>query len=100
MKINKEDCEKKTGYKWSPTLKKFIKNKTKLKKESEEDDSPEESFDFDEFLKDYQAESETGGQGIRFAEDIFPEKGGRFKDGRSGGNRRGGQSGGRRGGGR
>tara|TARA_B100000686_G_scaffold347736_1_gene437110 strand:- start:17 stop:1576 length:1560 start_codon:yes stop_codon:yes gene_type:complete len=68
--------------------------------ESEEDDSPEESFDFDEFLKDYQAESETGGQGIRFAEDIFPEKGGRFKDGRSGGNRRGGQSGGRRGGGR
>ena len=69
---------------------------------SEEDDGPEESFDFDEFLKDYQADSETGGQGIRFAEDIFPEKGGRFKDGRSGGgNRRGGgQSGGRRGGGR
>ena len=58
------------------------------------------SFSMDEFLKDYQAESETGGQGIRFAEDIFPEKGGRFKDGRSGGNRRGGQSGGRRGGGR
>jgi N utilization substance protein A len=68
--------------------------------QSEEEDGPEESFDFDEFLKDYQAESETGGQGIRFAEDIFPEKGGRFKDGRSGGNRRGGQSGGRRGGGR
>jgi len=68
--------------------------------QSEQEDGPEESFDFDEFLKDYQAESETGGQGIRFAEDIFPEKGGRFKDGRSGGNRRGGQSGGRRGGGR
>jgi transcription antitermination factor NusA-like protein len=96
--VNDDDIEK--------ALKELELEEAALNETSEEtsddEDGPEESFDFDEFLKDYQADNETGGQGIRFAEDIFPEKGGRFKDGRSGGgnNRGGGQSGGRRGGGR
>jgi len=73
-----------------------------LKSEEITKPEPEESFDFDKFLKGYQADKEDDGTGIRFAEDIFPEQGGRFRDGRSGGNNRrgGGQSGGRKGGGR
>ena len=97
--VNDDDIEK--------ALKELELEEAALDETAEEasidEDGPEESFDFDEFLKDYQADNETGGQGIRFAEDIFPEKGGRFKDGRSGGGgnkRGGGQSGGRRGGGR
>ncbi|MYD36980.1 MAG: transcription termination/antitermination protein NusA [Dehalococcoidia bacterium] len=72
--------------------------------ESDEDDEDEEadesdeesaSFDFDAFLQEYQSErqGETSG-GIRFAEDIFPERGGRFRGGRD--ERRGGRRGGNR----
>ncbi len=72
------------------------------KGETEEDEADEDegegetqSFDFDAFLQEYQAErpGETGG-GIRFAEDIFPERGGRFRGGRD--DRRGGKRGGNR----
>ena len=65
------------------------------KDESEEEGEEDKSFDFDAFLQEYQSErpGETGG-GIRFAEDIFPERGGRFRGGRD--DRRGGRRGGNR----
>ena len=60
--------------------------------ESEEDP---QRFDFDSWLQQYQSQNSGGdaGGGIRFAEDIFPERGGRFRGGRDdrrGGGRRGG----------
>ena len=60
--------------------------------ESEEDP---QRFDFDAWLQQYQSQNSGGdaGGGIRFAEDIFPERGGRFRGGRDdrrGGGRRGG----------
>ena len=65
--------------------------------EEEADEGDEESatFDFDAFLQEYQSErqGENSG-GIRFAEDIFPERGGRFRGGRD--ERRGGRRGGNR----
>ncbi len=65
--------------------------------EEEADEGEEESatFDFDAFLQEYQSErqGENSG-GIRFAEDIFPERGGRFRGGRD--ERRGGRRGGNR----
>lgn len=63
--------------------------------ETDEDDEESERFDFDAFLQEYQSErqGETSG-GIRFAEDIFPERGGRFRGGRD--ERRGGRRGGNR----
>ncbi len=65
--------------------------------DEEDDEGDEESatFDFDAFLQEYQSErqGETSG-GIRFAEDIFPERGGRFRGGRD--ERRGGRRGGNR----
>ena len=63
--------------------------------ETAEDDEESERFDFDAFLQEYQSErqGETSG-GIRFAEDIFPERGGRFRGGRD--ERRGGRRGGNR----
>ena len=59
---------------------------------SEEDP---QRFDFDSWLQQYQSQTSGGDQGggIRFAEDIFPERGGRFRGGRDdrrGGGRRGG----------
>ena len=65
------------------------------KEEASEDGEESQSFDFDAFLQEYQSErpGETGG-GIRFAEDIFPERGGRFRGGRD--DRRGGRRGGNR----
>ena len=65
------------------------------KDESEEEGEEDKSFDFDAFLQEYQSErpGEAGG-GIRFAEDIFPERGGRFRGGRD--DRRGGRRGGNR----
>ena len=62
---------------------------------SEEGGEESQNFDFDAFLQEYQSErpGETGG-GIRFAEDIFPERGGRFRGGRD--DRRGGRRGGNR----
>ena len=65
------------------------------KEEAGEDGEESQSFDFDAFLQEYQSErpGETGG-GIRFAEDIFPERGGRFRGGRD--DRRGGRRGGNR----
>ena len=63
--------------------------------EADESDEESASFDFDAFLQEYQSErqGETSG-GIRFAEDIFPERGGRFRGGRD--ERRGGRRGGNR----
>lgn len=63
--------------------------------EDEEGDEESATFDFDAFLQEYQSErqGETSG-GIRFAEDIFPERGGRFRGGRD--ERRGGRRGGNR----
>ncbi len=63
--------------------------------EDEEGDEESATFDFDAFLQEYQSErqSDTSG-GIRFAEDIFPERGGRFRGGRD--DRRGGRRGGNR----
>ncbi len=63
--------------------------------EADEGDEESERFDFDAFLQEYQSErqGETSG-GIRFAEDIFPERGGRFRGGRD--DRRGGRRGGNR----
>ncbi len=63
--------------------------------EAEEGDEESARFDFDAFLQEYQSErqGETSG-GIRFAEDIFPERGGRFRGGRD--ERRGGRRGGNR----
>ena len=63
--------------------------------ETDEGDEESERFDFDAFLQEYQSErqGETSG-GIRFAEDIFPERGGRFRGGRD--DRRGGRRGGNR----
>ena len=60
--------------------------------ESEEDP---QRFDFDSWLQQYQSQNSGGDAsgGIRFAEDIFPERGGRFRGGRDdrrGGGRRGG----------
>ena len=63
--------------------------------ETESGDDESERFDFDAFLQEYQSErqGEANG-GIRFAEDIFPERGGRFRGGRD--ERRGGRRGGNR----
>lgn len=63
--------------------------------EAEEGEEESATFDFDAFLQEYQSErqGETSG-GIRFAEDIFPERGGRFRGGRD--DRRGGRRGGNR----
>lgn len=63
--------------------------------EAEEGDEESATFDFDAFLQEYQSErqGENSG-GIRFAEDIFPERGGRFRGGRD--ERRGGRRGGNR----
>ena len=63
--------------------------------EAEEGEEESATFDFDAFLQEYQSErqGEAGG-GIRFAEDIFPERGGRFRGGRD--DRRGGRRGGNR----
>ncbi len=62
--------------------------------EADEDEEPQR-FDFDAWLQQYQSETpgDTGGR-IRFAEDIFPERGGRFRGGRD--ERRGGRRGGNR----
>ena len=63
--------------------------------DAEEGDEESATFDFDAFLQEYQSErqGDTSG-GIRFAEDIFPERGGRFRGGRD--DRRGGRRGGNR----
>ncbi len=63
--------------------------------EADEGDEESATFDFDAFLQEYQSErqGENSG-GIRFAEDIFPERGGRFRGGRD--ERRGGRRGGNR----
>lgn len=63
--------------------------------DAEEDEEESATFDFDAFLQEYQSErqGEASG-GIRFAEDIFPERGGRFRGGRD--DRRGGRRGGNR----
>ena len=63
--------------------------------EAEEGEEESATFDFDAFLQEYQSErqGEASG-GIRFAEDIFPERGGRFRGGRD--DRRGGRRGGNR----
>ena len=63
--------------------------------EADEGDEESARFDFDAFLQEYQSErqGENSG-GIRFAEDIFPERGGRFRGGRD--ERRGGRRGGNR----
>ena len=63
--------------------------------DAEEGEEESATFDFDAFLQEYQSErqGETSG-GIRFAEDIFPERGGRFRGGRD--ERRGGRRGGNR----
>ena len=62
--------------------------------EAEPEEDPQR-FDFDSWLQQYQSQTSGGDQGggIRFAEDIFPERGGRFRGGRDdrrGGGRRGG----------
>ncbi len=65
--------------------------------EAAEGDEESERFDFDAFLQEYQSERQGEGEasgGIRFAEDIFPERGGRFRGGRD--ERRGGRRGGNR----
>lgn len=62
-----------------------------------EGDDESSRFDFDAFLQEYQSERQGEGEtsgGIRFAEDIFPERGGRFRGGRD--ERRGGRRGGNR----
>ncbi len=63
--------------------------------DAEEGEEESATFDFDAFLQEYQSErqGEASG-GIRFAEDIFPERGGRFRGGRD--DRRGGRRGGNR----
>ena len=63
--------------------------------DAEEGEDESATFDFDAFLQEYQSErqGEASG-GIRFAEDIFPERGGRFRGGRD--DRRGGRRGGNR----
>ena len=65
--------------------------------EAAEGDEESARFDFDAFLQEYQSERQGEGEtsgGIRFAEDIFPERGGRFRGGRD--ERRGGRRGGNR----
>ena len=64
---------------------------------SDTDDEDSSRFDFDAFLQEYQSDRQGEGEasgGIRFAEDIFPERGGRFRGGRD--DRRGGRRGGNR----
>lgn len=56
----------------------------------EEEEEEQESFDFDQFLQNYQTTNPDANQGIRFAEDIFPDRGGRFRDREGRGGRRGG----------
>jgi N utilization substance protein A len=70
--------------------------------EEEQPEEPEQEtqrFDFDQWLQQFQ--SQNAGP-IRFAEDIFPERGGRFKGNRDRGDDRGGRKGasGRKGGSR